>query len=46
MDKKLMEKEYHQLEDSIDRLKKAEKELDVMKPPDNIFGSQLNSIMM
>jgi serine/threonine protein kinase len=44
-DRKAREKEFKALEMSIERLKKAEIELAELKPPGDIFGPQIESIM-
>jgi len=44
-DRKVREKEFKTLEMSIERLKKAEIELAELKPPRDIFGQQIESIM-
>ena len=43
-DRKAMAKEFEELGRAIERLKKAENELDELKPPKDVFGPQTESI--
>lgn len=43
-DRDIMVREFRELERAIERLKSAEKELDDLKPFENVFGSEMESI--
>ena len=43
-DRKLMEKQFKELDGAIERLKEVERELGELKPPDRVFDSQIESL--